>query len=126
MKYMRLKTTYSRHLVNYFLNFVFLFIRFCSFLFLQTECPLRRPPGIEIYRDSKIGCAIYEVDGAQHKLYCQNLCLLARLFLESKVICFNVSEFLFYVLMEYNDNNQKERFIGYFSKVFFFYSLKYY
>jgi hypothetical protein len=95
--------------------------------FLQTECPLRRPPGIEIYRDSKIGCAIYEVDGAQHKLYCQNLCLLARLFLESKVICFNVSEFLFYVLMEYNDNNQKERFIGYFSKVFFFfYSLKYY
>jgi len=92
-------------------NFVFLFF------FLQTECPLRRPPGIEIYRDSKIGCVIYEVDGAQHKLYCQNLCLLARLFLESKVICFNVSEFLFYVLMEYNDNNQKERFIGYFSKV---------
>ncbi|CAF1228084.1 unnamed protein product [Rotaria magnacalcarata] len=95
MKYMRLKTTYSRHL---------------------AECSLRRPPGIEIYRDPKIGCALYEVDGAQNKLYCQNLCLLARLFLESKVICFNVSEFLFYVLMEYNHNNQKERFIGYFSK----------
>ena len=81
------------------------------------ECPLKRPPGTEIYRDSKLGCAIYEVDGAQHKLYCQNLCLLARLFLESKVICFNVSEFLFYVLMEYDDVNHKERFMGYFSKV---------
>lgn len=81
------------------------------------ECPLKRPPGTEIYRDSKLGCAIYEVDGAQHKLYCQNLCLLARLFLESKVICFNVSEFLFYVLMEYDDINHKERFMGYFSKV---------
>ncbi|CAF4101411.1 unnamed protein product [Adineta steineri] len=95
MKYMRLKTTYCRHL---------------------TECPLKRPPGTEIYRDSKIGCALYEVDGNKHKLYCQNLCLLARLFLESKVICFNVSEFLFYVLMEYNESTQKERFIGYFSK----------
>ncbi|CAF4984912.1 unnamed protein product [Rotaria sp. Silwood1] len=95
MKYMRLKTTYCRHL---------------------AECPLRRAPGTEIYRDSKIGCAVYEIDGAQNKLYCQNLCLLARLFLESKVICFNVSEFLFYVLMEYNDNDQTEHFIGYFSK----------
>lgn len=80
---------------------------------------MKRPPGTEIYRDPKIGCAIYEVDGAQHKLYCQNLCLLARLFLESKVICFNVSEFIFYVLMEYDDINHKERFIGYFSKVKF-------
>ncbi len=78
---------------------------------------MRRPPGIESYRDPKIRCSLYEVDGAQHKLYCQNLCLLARLFLESKVICFNVSEFLFYVLMEYDDVNQKERFMGYFSKV---------
>ena len=80
---------------------------------------MKRPPGTEIYRDPKIGCAIYEVDGGQHKLYCQNLCLLARLFLEHKVICFNVSEFLFHVVMEYDDINHKERFIGYFSKVKF-------
>lgn len=77
---------------------------------------MKRPLGTEIYRDPKLNCAIYEVDGAQYKLYCQNLCLVARLFLESKVICFNVAEFLFYVLMEYNDLNQKERFVGYFSK----------
>lgn len=57
------------------------------------------------------------MDGAHFKLFCQNLCLLARLFLESKVICFNVSEFLFYVLTEYEENQSKERFIGYFSKV---------
>ncbi|CAF0779679.1 unnamed protein product, partial [Didymodactylos carnosus] len=49
-------------------------------------------------------------------LYCQNLCLLARLFLEHKVICYNVSDFLFYVLTEFKKNENKERFIGYFSK----------
>ena len=115
MKYMRLKSTYSRHLVIFmYIHYHLLSIALSS---LQAECVLRRPPGTEIYRDPKIGCAIYEVDGAQHKLFCQNLCLLARLFLESKVICFNVSEFLFYVLMEYDDTTQKERFIGYFSKV---------
>lgn len=41
------------------------------------------PPGNEIYR--KDGLAMFEVDGAEAKEYCQNLCYLAKLFLDHKV-----------------------------------------
>ena len=37
--------------------------------------------GKEIYRKGTL--SIFEADGREHKLYCQNLCLLAKLFLVS-------------------------------------------
>ena len=51
------------------------------------------------------------------KLYCQCLCLLAKLFLERKTIYFDVNPFLFYILTE-NDKRTKnfQHIIGYFSK----------
>jgi histone acetyltransferase MYST1 len=58
----------------------------------------RQPPGNEIYRKGAL--SVFEVDGRDHKLYCQNLCLLAKLFLDHKTLYFDVDPFLFYVLCE--------------------------
>jgi len=44
---------------------------------------IRHPPGNEIYRKDSI--VFFELDGRKHKDYCQNLCLLAKLFLDHKV-----------------------------------------
>ena len=58
--------------------------------------------------------SVYEIRGEEHKLYCQNLCLIAKLFLDHKSIYFDVSPFKFYVLTE-NDKNGKHL-VAYFSK----------
>lgn len=47
------------------------------------KCAWRHPPGREIYR--KDVYSFFEVDGKLNKVYCQNLCLLAKLFLDHKV-----------------------------------------
>ena len=62
------------------------------------QCTCRNPPGKEIYRKGTL--AIWEADGKEHKLYCQNLCLLAKLFLDHKTLYFDVEPFLFYILCE--------------------------
>ena len=41
-----------------------------------------------------------QVDGLNYKLYCQNLCLLAKLFLDHKTLYFDVEPFIFYILCE--------------------------
>ena len=49
------------------------------------------------------------------KIYCQNLCLLAKLFLDHKTLYYDVEPFLFYVLTL---NDRKGcHLVGYFSKV---------
>ena len=49
-----------------------------------TKCGWNpQPPGNEIYRKDDI--SIFEVDGHLCKIYCQHLCLLAKLFLDHKV-----------------------------------------
>ena len=58
--------------------------------------------------------SIFEVDGKDHKLYCQNLCLLAKLFLDHKTLYFDVEPFLFYILCEVD--RQGAHLVGYFSK----------
>ncbi|KAK6458897.1 acyl-CoA N-acyltransferase [Scheffersomyces xylosifermentans] len=75
------------------------------------------PPGIEIYRDIDTRISIWEVDGRKNINYCQNLCLLAKLFLNSKTLYYDVEPFIFYVLTEMDeDNPSKYHFVGYFSK----------
>ncbi|XP_063603415.1 histone acetyltransferase KAT8-like [Penaeus indicus] len=91
LKYMRLEKTYRYHL---------------------SECTWRQPPGRDIYRKGTL--SIYEVDGAEHKIYCQNLCLLAKLFLDHKTLYFDVEPFLFYILCEVD--KQGAHLVGYFSK----------
>ena len=69
-------------------------------------------PGKEIYRKGML--SVFEVDGQQRKLYCQNLCLMAKLFLDHKTIFFDVDPFVFYVLCEVD--KQGAHIVGYFSK----------
>lgn len=76
------------------------------------KCSLRHPPGNEIYRKGNI--SFFEVDGQQNEIYCQNLCLLAKLFLDHKTLYFDVAPFLFYVMTEYDDDGF--HILGYFSK----------
>ncbi|BFY97606.1 hypothetical protein BsWGS_00648 [Bradybaena similaris] len=91
LKYMRTATILRRHL---------------------AKCLWRHPPGDEIYRKGSI--SFFEVDGKKNKVYCQNLCLLAKLFLDHKTLYFDVEPFLFYVMTE-NDSNGCH-IVGYFSK----------
>ncbi|ODV97382.1 hypothetical protein PACTADRAFT_28613, partial [Pachysolen tannophilus NRRL Y-2460] len=78
------------------------------------KCNLNRhPPGNEIYRWGKN--AIFEIDGRKNTIYCQNLCLLAKLFLNSKTLYYDVEPFMFYVLTEIDEFNNFH-FVGYFSK----------
>lgn len=76
------------------------------------KCTLRHPPGNEIYRKGNI--SFFEVDGQQNEIYCQNLCLLAKLFLDHKTLYFDVAPFLFYVMTEYDEDGF--HILGYFSK----------
>lgn len=82
----------------------------------KEKCELRHPPADEIYRKDEL--SVYEVDGQTSKLYCQNLCLLAKLFLDHKTLYYDVEPFLFYVLT-LNDE-YGSHIVGYFSKVIFF------
>ncbi|XP_053406544.1 histone acetyltransferase KAT7-like [Mercenaria mercenaria] len=77
-----------------------------------AKCVWRHPPGDEIYRKHNI--SMFEVDGKKNKVYCQNLCLLAKLFLDHKTLYFDVEPFLFYVMTE-NDTHGCH-ILGYFSK----------
>lgn len=49
------------------------------------------------------------------QLYCQNLCLLGKLFLDHKTLYYDVDSFLFYVLVEVDAEGC--HIVGYFSKV---------
>lgn len=53
--------------------------------------------------------------GNLFQIYCQNLCLLAKLFLDHKTLYYDVEPFLFYVMAE--ADNTGCHLVGYFSKV---------
>ncbi|XP_066476399.1 histone acetyltransferase KAT6B isoform X3 [Tiliqua scincoides] len=76
------------------------------------KCGWLHPPANEIYRCKDL--SVFEVDGNVSKIYCQNLCLLAKLFLDHKTLYYDVEPFLFYVLTK---NDEKGcHLVGYFSK----------
>eukprot|EP00013_Stygamoeba_regulata_P025216 CAMPEP_0177648654 /NCGR_PEP_ID=MMETSP0447-20121125/10941_1 /TAXON_ID=0 /ORGANISM="Stygamoeba regulata, Strain BSH-02190019" /LENGTH=441 /DNA_ID=CAMNT_0019151305 /DNA_START=90 /DNA_END=1415 /DNA_ORIENTATION=- len=91
LKYMKKKKTLLRH---------------------KLKCDLRHPPGNEIYRNDTL--SVFEVDGQKNKIYCQNLCLLAKLFLDHKTLYYDVEPFLFYIMTECDDKGC--HIVGYFSK----------
>lgn len=82
------------------------FLKHCA------ECPHKSPPGDEIYREGNL--SVYELDGKDHRVYCQNLCLLAKLFLDHKTLYYDVDPFHFYVITEVDDEGA--HIVGYFSK----------
>eukprot|EP00965_Chrysotila_dentata_P173001 5709250-Pleurochrysis_carterae.AAC.1 len=109
LKYMKKRKTYERHV---------------------REEKARQPPGTLIYRctapalskeclaaglEQPTELTIFEVDGSDSKVYCQCLCLLAKLFLDHKTLYFDVDPFLFYILCEVGADGG-HRIAGYFSK----------
>ncbi|XP_017784589.1 PREDICTED: histone acetyltransferase KAT7 [Nicrophorus vespilloides] len=91
LRYMRGRTVLQRH---------------------AAKCVWRHPPGEEVYRKDKI--SVWEVDGKRYKQYCQNLCLLAKFFLDHKTLYYDVEPFLFYVMTMLD--NEGCHTVGYFSK----------
>jgi|EP00979_Chaetoceros_neogracilis_P012566 histone acetyltransferase MYST1 len=87
-----------------------------NYLRHKKECSWRAPPGNEIYREGTDTCnlCVYEIDGKDHRVYCQNLCLLAKLFLDHKNLYYDVDPFNFYVITETDENGA--HIVGYFSK----------
>ena len=62
---------------------------------------------------------MFEVDGSNATTYCQNLCLIAKLFLDHKTLYYDVGAFFFYVLTEQDfdaEGKPMYRIVGYFSK----------
>jgi histone acetyltransferase MYST1 len=57
---------------------------------------------------------VFEVDGFPERTYCQNLCYIAKLFLDHKTLYFDVDPFLFYVLCEVDNRGFHP--VGYYSK----------
>lgn len=76
------------------------------------KCSWSHPPATEIYRKNEV--SVFEVDGNVNKIYCQNLCLLAKLFLDHKTLYYDVEPFLFYVLTK--NDSKGCHLVGYFSK----------
>ncbi|XP_062382590.1 histone acetyltransferase KAT7 isoform X2 [Sardina pilchardus] len=91
LKYMKSQTILRRHM---------------------AKCVWKHPPGDEVYRKGAI--SVFEVDGKKNKIYCQNLCLLAKLFLDHKTLYYDVEPFLFYVMTD--ADNTGCHLVGYFSK----------
>ena len=54
------------------------------------------------------------MDGKDHRVYCQKLCLLAKLFLDHKTLYYDVEPFYFYVITEVDEEGA--HIVGYFSK----------
>lgn len=53
---------------------------------------------------------------AEIQLYCQNLCLFAKLFLDNKSVFFDVTGFSYFLLVHTNTVTGEQRVIGFFSK----------
>ena len=78
----------------------------------RVKCQTFHPPANEIYHKDDL--SVFEVDGNINRIYCQNLCLLAKLFLDHKTLYYDVEPFLFYVLTR--NDAAGCHFLGYFSK----------
>lgn len=77
-----------------------------------VKCVLKCPPGNEIYRKGNI--SFFEIDGEKNKYYCQNLCLLSKLFLDHKTLYYDVEPFMFYIMTQ--SDAEGFHIVGYFSK----------
>ncbi|GMS97225.1 hypothetical protein PENTCL1PPCAC_19400, partial [Pristionchus entomophagus] len=78
----------------------------------EMKCPAKHPPGREIYRKGDV--SVFEVDGNIEGTYCENLCLLAKMYIDHKTLLYDVEPFLFYIVT--NNDDKGCHFVGYFSK----------
>lgn len=90
-------------------------------------------PGRRIYSHGNSGWSVWEVDGEvdtvsiseiapgirltfSFQLYCQNLCLFAKLFLDNKSVFFDVTGFIYLLLVHTNPTTGDLQVVGFFSK----------
>ncbi|KAK7052391.1 histone acetyltransferase [Favolaschia claudopus] len=78
----------------------------------RMRCTFTRPPGRKVYQRG--AHCIWEVDGAVHKLYCQNLSLFGKLFIDVKTLFFDCDNFMFYLVTD--ADSTKDHVYGFFSK----------
>ncbi|KAI9490880.1 acyl-CoA N-acyltransferase [Zychaea mexicana] len=104
---------YSQYPILYFCEYC---LKYMNSSFVagrhKMKCTAKHPPGDEIYRDGQI--SVFEVDGRKNKIYCQNLCLLGKMFIDHKTLYYDVEPFLFYIMTEVDE--QGCHIVGYFSK----------
>ncbi|WVQ65470.1 uncharacterized protein L199_003646 [Kwoniella botswanensis] len=91
-KYMKTRTGWDRH---------------------TSSCTMLQPPGRKVYQRGSY--TIWEVDGANATLYCQNLSLFGKLFIDHKSVFFHVENFLFYVLCD-AATSKRDQVMAFFSK----------
>ena len=90
----------------------------------RAICPLNKaypPLGTLVYADSKSRRVIKRIRGFRHELFCQNLALFGKLFLDDKSVYYNVDAFDFYVVYApepSHDAGERARLkpMGFFSK----------
>jgi len=88
--------------------------------YLETKITQFHPPGNEVYRETKMianeehNISIFEVDPTDQRIFCENLCLIAKLFLDHKTLYYDVEPFLFYIICEVDHTGA--HMVGYFSK----------
>ena len=90
--------------------------------YFQRQCPrYDQLPGKVMYSDTKNNIVICCVDGSEDKLFCQNLNLFCKFFIDHKTVYFDIERFMFYMIYkvstEEENKPQKYEFAGYFSKV---------
>ncbi|KAG9008616.1 hypothetical protein FRB95_001340 [Tulasnella sp. JGI-2019a] len=81
----------------------------------MKKCQINHPPGRKVYQRG--AHTIWEVDASTSpadKLYCQNLALFGKLFIDVKTIFFDCENFLFYLLTD--ADSQRDHVLGFFSK----------
>jgi len=108
---------YTKYRMLYFCEFCLNFFGEKSELDRHCKrCTWTHPPGLEIYRskDQGIEVAMFEVDGSKEMVYTQNICYIAKLFLDHKTLWEDTTPFLFYVLTEVTPRGCSV--VGYFSK----------
>lgn len=76
----------------------------------RMVCPLKKPfppLGRLVYSDTKAPYLIKHVRGYTHELFCQNLSLFGKLFLDDKSVYYNVDCFDFYVLYGFDSRDEE-------------------
>lgn len=84
-----------------------------------TKClQNRKRPNVGklVYKDDSKGYIIREIRGFQNPLFCQNLCLFGKLFLDDKSIYYSIDQFNFYIVYGIDDVSGNYIPMGFFSK----------
>eukprot|EP00505_MAST-04D_sp_SCG-Rhode-Island_P004598 Stramenopile-MAST_4_protein_4598 len=98
----------------YICEFTFKYMLNLNTLAKHSQSSSKCPPGKMIYKDETRKLAAFEIPGKEHPVYCQNLCLFAKLFIEHKTLYYDVTPFTFYIVTEYDEDGHHP--VAYYSK----------